>query len=274
MDPYIEQRGLFEDFHNHLIGEIHRALAALVPDRYVVRTGERPYVVLADRDGKEEYVFVPDVGLIATGPIGQQGVVSVAEPKLDSDAISMQAFVSSEYRESFVEIYVTEPERLLVTCIEILSPSNKRYGSVGWNVYARKRQGLLLGTANFIELDLLRRGDKMPMLNPWPNSPYTLLVSRKEHAPHCRVWPGHYRRPLPQIPVPLCAPDPDVQLDLQPMIDAIYARSRYQRDIDYTQPLTPPLTADDAGSPSNCAPRDIYSVNRYTANDASQCSPT
>jgi hypothetical protein len=38
-------------------------------------------------------------------------------------------------------------------------------------------------------------------------------------------------------------PDADLTLDLQPLIGAIYARSRYERDIDYHQPLTPPLAA-------------------------------
>ena len=56
--------------------------------------------------------------------------------------------------------------------------SNKRQGSEGWQVYERKRQALLLGKANFIEIDLLRGGHKMPMLTPWPDSPYTLLVCR------------------------------------------------------------------------------------------------
>ena len=52
MDTFIEECGLFEDFHQKLIGEIERELARIVPDRYVVRTGERPYVVLAEAEGK------------------------------------------------------------------------------------------------------------------------------------------------------------------------------------------------------------------------------
>ena len=83
------------------------------------------------------------------------------------------------------------------------------------------------------------------MLDPWPNSPYTLLVSRRQRAPYCRTWRGHFQRPLPGIPVPLISPDPDVPLELQPMIDAVYVRSRYHRDIDYTRPLSRPLTAEE-----------------------------
>ena len=112
----------------------------------------------------------------------------------------MQAFVAEKFEETFVEIYAEREERVLVTCIEVLSPSNKRQGTEGWREYERKRQAMLLGSANFIEIDLLRGGQKMPMLTAWPDSPYTLLVCRQEQAPSCRVWPGHFRRRLPTYP--------------------------------------------------------------------------
>src|SRR5207245_11324467 len=65
MDPYIEAADLWEDFHSELIAEIKRALLRLVPDRYVIRTGERSYIVLAPSDremgerGFQPYVAVP-----------------------------------------------------------------------------------------------------------------------------------------------------------------------------------------------------------------------
>ena len=127
----------------------------------------------------------------------------------------------------------------------MLSPSNKRRNTEGWQEYERKRQAMLLGRANFVEIDLLRGGDKMPMLDPWPNSPFTLLVCRQINAPYCRVWPAHFRTRLPAIPVPLLYPDPDLRLDLQPLLDSIYALGRYDERIDYTRPLTPALSNDD-----------------------------
>jgi hypothetical protein len=152
--------------------------------------------------------------------------------------------VEHEFKEPSINIYELEPRRRLVTSIEVLSPSNKRRKSVGWERYKRKRQALLLGRANLVEIDLLRGGDRMPMLDPWPSSPYTLLVAREERAPRCRVWPAFFDRPFPAIPVPLSRPDPDLTLHLQPVVDAIYERGRYREDIDYSQPLTPPLTAE------------------------------
>ncbi len=250
MDPYIEARGLWGDFHHQLIGEIHRALAPRVPDKYLVRVEERSYVALAGREGKEEYPFLPDVRVTAQPQKprkrGKARSAAATVPAPDAGAITIQAFVAEEHREAFIEIYEDDPERRLVTCIEVLSPYNKRKNSEGWDLYLRKRQSLLLGSANLVEIDLLRGGQRMPMLGNWPDSPYTLLVCRQYRAPYCSVWPAHYRQPLPPLPIPLSPPDPDVRIDLKPLLAAIYARSRYDRDIDYGKPLAPPLVEADA----------------------------
>jgi hypothetical protein len=84
------------------------------------------------------------------------------------------------------------------------------------------------------------------MLDPWPASPYTLLVARKERAPRCRVWPAFFDRPLPTIPIPLAKPYPDLQLELQPLIEDIYERGRYGLEIDYSGQLRPPLAPAQA----------------------------
>jgi len=250
MDPYIEDRGLWADFHTKLIGEIERGLSASLPERYFIQTGERAYVVLAGTNGKEERPFYPDVG-VGAAPEPERvaeagGGVAVAEPAAEITAVTMRAFIDEHFRENFIEIYETDPEVRLVTCIEVLSPSNKRRGTEGWEQYLRKRNALLLGSANLVEIDLLRAGQRMPMVEPWPNSTYYLLVGRQSRVPHCRVWPVHFDQVLPEIPVPLASPDPDVPLALQPLIEAIYERSRYARRIDYTKPLDPPLAPEQA----------------------------
>jgi len=200
MDPYIEECGLFEEFHDDLIGELKRQLARSLPERYVVRSSERRYVVIAESEGKDEYRFKPDIGIVTHAPsVG----TAVAEAAPEAKKVSMRAFISEEFRETFIEIYATKPERILVTCIEVLSPSNKRRDSAGWDLYLRKRQALLLGEANLVEIDLLRKGDRFPMLDPWPASPYAFLVCRRTRAPYCDVWPASYSEPLPTLHVPL-----------------------------------------------------------------------
>jgi hypothetical protein len=244
MDPYVEDRGLWADFHSKLLGEIERTLAAALPERYFIQSGERAYVVLAGTDQKETKSIYPDVGIET--PAGRRRATAVAEPAADTGALTMRAFIDEHFRESFIEIYEAEPEVRLVTCIEVLSPSNKRPGKRGWKLYLRKRNALLLGKANLVEIDLLRGGRRMPMVEPWPDSPYYLLVGRESRAPYCRVWPARFDEPLPVVPVPLAAPDPDLPLALQPMIEAVYERSRYARRLDYTKPLTPPLSPEEA----------------------------
>jgi len=248
MDPYIEACGLWGDFHSHLIEKIGEKLADVAPDHYLVRTGERSYVVLVESEAKKSYPFFPDVRIIeprGRKKASKKGGTALAEPDGAIEPLTMRAFIQEEHRESFIEILEATPGQRLVTSIEVLSPSNKRRGTEGWELYQRKRQSLLLGKANLVEIDLLVGGQRMPMLDPWPESPYTLLVSRGS-AQACRVWPAHYRHPLPSIPVPLAKPDPDIPLDLQPMIDEIYQRFRYVRSIDYSKRLAPPLDAAEA----------------------------
>jgi hypothetical protein len=244
MDPFIEGCGLWEDFHTGLIGEIHRALAEAVPERYMVRIGERPYIVLEGPQGKEKYSFLPDVAVREVFPPGTSPEAT-ATALAETEEVDLRAFIEVEYRESFLEIYDSEPAQRLVTCLEVLSPSNKRPNTPGWDLYQRKRQGLLLSEVNLVEFDLLRGGQRLPMLDPWPDSPYTFLVARSGGRGRCRVRAAYSLRPLPLVLVPLARPDPDVPLNLQPLIETLYMRSRYKRSIDYHRPLTPPLTAEE-----------------------------
>jgi hypothetical protein len=249
VDPYIEACGLWEGFHSHLVEAIYQAIAKMLPSGYVVDTAVRSYIVLLESEGKADHLATPDVAVIEPADRKKlrkkKGGVAVAEPAEAADSVQMRAFVTEKFEETFVEIYAEREGHTLVTTIEVLSPSNKRRNTEGWQEYERKRQAMLLGRANFVEIDLLRGGDKMPMLDPWPNSPYTLPVCRRVNAPYCRVWRAHFRSPLPGIPVPLLDPDPDLRLDLQPLLDSIYALGRYDQRIDYTQSLTPALSNDD-----------------------------
>ncbi|HEY7158200.1 MAG TPA: DUF4058 family protein [Gemmataceae bacterium] len=250
MDPYIEACDLWGDFHGHLIEHIYQQLADAVPERYFVRSGRRSYYVLIESEGKTEHPFIPDVKITASESVKRSkknsGGVAVAETAAESEPLMLRAFLEEEHREAFVEIYEAEPEQRLVTTIEVLSPSNKSPGTKGWKLYQRKRRNALLGDVSLVEIDLLRGGQRPPMLDPWPNSPYTLLVARASRDQYCKVWRASFQRPLPEIPVPLAPPDADVPLRFQPMIEAIYKRSRYGGSIDYGKPLKPPLRGTEA----------------------------
>jgi hypothetical protein len=245
MDPYIEACGLWEDFHSNLVIDIERSLAGVLPERYVVRAHERRYVELVyANEAADPRRYQPDVAVLAArGSAAEEevqaavGVVTEEEPP----AFVMHGLVEIERRETFLEIWEVAPHRRLITGIEVLSPANKRFGSAGWALHERKRQTFLLGHANLVEIDLLRRGRRMPMVETWPESPYYLLLLRKERAPECVVTTAFFDRPLPRLAIPLAPPDNDALVDLQPLVDQIYTRSRYHQDIDYREPLEPPL---------------------------------
>jgi hypothetical protein len=251
MDPYIEACRIFEDFHYKLIGELERALSSRVPDRYVIRAGERSYLAIAyPEDEEDKRYFLPDVA-VATR---RRSAKSTRKSKASAGGLAVQrapgsvlmrALIKAEYREPFLEIRQGEPEHKLITGIEVLSPSNKRPGTKGWRLYNRKRRAFLSGYANLVEVDLLRRGRRMPMVDEWPDSPYYLLASYKKQRTSCWVCPAYFTEPLPPLTIPLAPPDSDISLEIQPFVDAIYDRSRYEQDIDYRQPLVPPLSSEE-----------------------------
>jgi len=245
MDPFIEANQLWGDFHDKLIYEIDRVLSEQLPRKYVVRLDSRSYIAI-DEDAENDFLILPDIsvrhrrGERGKGSVGRGKPTTTLEPP-----VVMLAPLEVEHRETFIEIYELRPQRQLVTGIEILSPSNKPPGTVGWDMYLRKRRAFLNGAANFIEIDLLRGGRRMPMQQEWPESPYYILVARKNQMPRCDVWPAHSHIALPEVPIPLASGDSDVKINLQPLVDAVYARARYADDIDYQQKLSISLSSEE-----------------------------
>lgn len=129
----------------------------------------------------------------------------------------------------------------MVTAIEILSSYHKRPNE-GIEQYRLKRMQLLNSAVHLVELDLLRGGvrpgyavEEDPL-----DTDYVLLVNRARASRLSEIWPVALNEPLPLIPMPLSAPDPDVPLDLGAALRALYARSGYDWRIDYSHPVPPP----------------------------------
>lgn len=250
MDPFIEARHLWGDFHGHMIVAMQRSIDDQLPARYVARIGER--VFFNTEDPEVELILrnrmEPDVEIVkktaefSTSPASARVAVALADPP----QMELPACVEFEDRETFLDIYKLDPDRKLVTSIEILSPSNKRRGSAGWDQYERKRSIFIHGHAHLVEIDLLRRGRRHAMVESWPDSPYVISVLRREKAPVAEIWQAYSLQPLPKIPIPLKSPDPDIVIALQPLVEEIYERSRYFDDMKYGEPIKPPLAPDEA----------------------------
>jgi hypothetical protein len=152
--------------------------------------------------------------------------------------------VEVEVRTVWIEIR-RPPKRTPVTVIEVLSPANK--SGEGFYEYLRKRRATIRQKVHLVKLDLLLRGERLPMERALPPGDFYALVSRSGERPESDVYAWTIRDPLPSIPIPLSRPDPDVMLDLGAVFATAYERGRYARLIDYTvSPSNVKKTADRA----------------------------
>jgi len=131
----------------------------------------------------------------------------------------------------------------VVTVLEVLSPTNKT-STDDRAQYLRRRMRVLRSKVNLVEIDLLRGGEPMPM-NGVPDCDYRILVARRGRRPNVDVWPFDLRDPIPEIPIPLAGDDPDVWLELKPILNAVYDGGAYRYRL-YDHPPDPPLTDEDA----------------------------
>lgn len=135
----------------------------------------------------------------------------------------------------------------VVTVIELLSHSNKA-SREGRAQYERKRLAVLASLTHWIEIDLLRAGDPMPMrvTGNGSRTDYRILVSRSHLRPLADVYRFGVRDAIPDIPVPLRNGEPEPILPINQILHELYDRAGYDLAIDYSQPPVPPLAADDA----------------------------
>lgn len=95
----------------------------------------------------------------------------------------------------------------------------------------------MVGAANLVEIDLIRGGQRPPMKEDWPDSPYYILVFRRQQASLACVYPAYSTGRLPVVPIPLSSGHSDIALDLQPLVDEVFQKSRYYRDMHYERPI-------------------------------------
>ncbi|MBM3947351.1 MAG: DUF4058 family protein, partial [SAR202 cluster bacterium] len=169
MDPYLEGAA-WEDFHGRYIAVLADALVPHLRPRYAVRTELRIY--LEHPGGQSRRSVLPDLGVFrTTGSAPSAGATAVAGPP----TVSLQLPVPEVQRERYLEIRNLSTGEL-ATVIELLSPGNKRGGSEGRREFLGKRAAILSSPVHWVELDLLRGGERMPTVQPLPAADYYALV--------------------------------------------------------------------------------------------------
>ena len=81
---------------------------------------------------------------------------------------------------------------------------------------------------------------------PRRQTPYLVCVRRATAKEIAEVYPIPLQERLPMIKVPLRPSDADVQLDLQPPLDACYLYGGYDDVLNYQADAAPSLTGPDA----------------------------
>lgn len=239
IDPYIEGQGRWRDFHTSFNTYLRDALSDRLPDDYEAVLEER-FVLLSNEEQQAVYA---DVGVVRMpgGPAavraaeGTGGGAAVIEP------VTIPHRIVAPEPERIVSVEIRRfPDRELVAVIELLSPTNKLAGA-GRNEYLGRRRQLLLQDIHLIELDFLLEGPRLPMKRPLPAGDAYAFVSRADRRPDCDVYAWPLRSALPEIPVPLRGPDPDVRLDLAAVYAKTHELGRYARRLKYGEPLNLPL---------------------------------
>lgn len=236
MDPYLEGDE-WTSFHAHLATEIARELTPKLRPKYVALPQRRFDV--ADEGSVAIETIYPDVGVAAVD-------ASTAQPRAQASTAApcvLETVLEDRVPHLWVEIRDVAG-RTLVTTIEILSPWNKR--GQGREEYLEKRRSILRSSSHLVEIDLLRRGRRLPMKDPLPQACYYVFVGRTEERLKTHVWPIALEQPLPTFGVPLMAGDADVQLDLQACVSAVYEVGGFDLILDYSKPPAVPLRPDEA----------------------------
>ena len=243
MNPYLEQEDVWQDFHDTFIPFVRDVLASQLQPHYIVKVESYLFIHEPPADHRV-LVGHGDVGVARNnggphesdhGPVPGGTAVRRAPVRVRIPSVDLEKHLFLEIRDRV--------QREIVTVIEMLSPSNKKPGP-DREQYLAKRGALMRSTAHFVEIDLLRGGPCMPM-EMAQDSDYSVMISRVEDRPEADYWPLSIREVLPTIPIPLRAPHPDGEVNLQDVLNRVYDSAQYAQYV-YKGTPNPPLSANDA----------------------------
>ena len=244
MDPYLEDPGFWQGFHTSMQSAMRAQLTPQLPPGFYADIEQH---VWFREDGPREGPTLarPDL-YVLEGPDDPKArrrsgrsSVAVAEPT----ARLIQPKLIREVGRHAIRIRDGRGGRV-VTTIELLSPSNKDPGDE-LDRYLLKRSEFLANDTSLVEIDLIRRGQRLPFVDV-PAGDYYVYVTDAARYSEVLVWAFTVRDPIPPVPVPLPSPHPPVTLSLRQCIDRVYVEANYGPRIDYGQPVKPALRPADA----------------------------
>lgn len=247
MNPYLESAEFWSSLHSRMIVAIADAIAPALRPKYYVEVEKRVYFNRPDGAGTENSVLVgvPDVSVFSRSEGDRQQQETVLITTLPSPATPVEVTIPmpEEVQERYLEIREVATG-MVITTIELLSPKNKRR-SDGQSAYLRKRQQILSGLSHLVEIDLLREGTPMPILDCAWVTDYRILISRGDQRPQASLYAFNVRDPIPAFQLPLQAGDEEPMVQLKEILEGVYERAGYDLRLDYLQEPQPSLSEED-----------------------------
>jgi hypothetical protein len=243
MDPYLEELGGWKGVHGRLIAIFGEVLNRDLGPRFIADGDTRVYVV---SPAEQQWIFT-DLYVVETprpvarsGPRG--GFATPVRVSLSEPTTIEQPYIIIRDRAT----------RQVVTIVELLSPINKVSAAPTGALpaaradFLQKRRLTMASTTHWVEIDLLRAGERPVEVRTADPGPY-YAACKRAGAAELEVWPISLHDPLPAIGVPLPPPEEEVGLDLQAALDLLFERYRYAELLDYRRPPPAPSFAlDDA----------------------------
>ncbi|OKH29701.1 hypothetical protein NIES2101_43100 [Calothrix sp. HK-06] len=240
MNPYLENPALWSEFHNLLISSISQTLNPILRPKYRVAIEQRVYQT-TDRDSL--LIGVPDVAVQSHQTANNQETGNVAVASPPTQAVTVTIPMPETVRETYLEVRDVATKEV-VRVIEVLSPKNKRAGD-GRQTYNKKRLRVVGSLSNLIEIDLLRNGKSMAIVQNHIQSSYRILVSRSDFRPKADLYAFNLQNSIPSSSLPLRERDSEPIFDLQNILHNLYDRASYDLVIDYTKDPVPTLLNTD-----------------------------
>jgi Protein of unknown function (DUF4058) len=241
MNPYLESPDFWPEVHSRLIVAIADALVPQLVPKYRVAIEKRIYEIKGEQS---LLVGIPDVSIQRNPIPGNSSTSNVAVATRTTGPLKIRLAMSEEVREGYLEV-IDMGTKEVVTVIEVLLPANKRPGK-GREMYEEKRDKIFGSRTNFVEIDLLRGWEPLPVLDNDIAAHYRILVSRSNQRPGADLYLFNLPDAIPAFPLPLRGGDVEPMVDLQALLNTVYDRAAYDITLDYTAQLVPALSESDA----------------------------
>ena len=241
MNPYLESPDFWSEVHHLLIGILQESLVPQLVPKYRVAIEKRIYEIKGEQS---LLVGIPDVSIQRNPMPGNSIRSNVAVATPTTEPLKVRLAMSEEVREGYLEV-IDIATKEVVTVIEVLSPAKKRPGQ-GRKMYEEKRDKVFGSRTNFVEINLWRGWEPLPVLDNDIAADYRILVSRGNQRPVADLYLFNIPDAIPSFPLPLRSPDVEPIVDLQALLNTVYDRAGYDFTIDYSCDTVGPLSETDA----------------------------